>query len=325
MHIKFMKSLIININQEEKNKNKINISLLEISDSDNFYYNNYENNDIQIVDYKNANANNIDRNSIEKYKKDLHSWIKENSKSKNVINIIIINFDIFNVYSLLIFYELENNVNKKKDYIIFYKEEFFIHIKHLVTSIEKIKIDKIKDILNLDIIKFNLKKQFMRKKLYLFMNYVGKLLENKIILNNDENNEHDNYLDELLIKINQEWAIYYNYDISEFNNNVIDGNKLKELINKIGSNINVSGFKKNIIDTIIKKLSKNLSFINEKHEPNLKDRINNIYEIKFKSEKLSFDNIFYKYFEKKYTIFKKKLKNDFIDKFLDKIKDKLNC
>ena len=44
----------------------------------------------------------------------------------------------------------------------------------------------------------------MRKKLYLFLNYVDKLLENKIILINDENNENNNNLDELLIKINQE-------------------------------------------------------------------------------------------------------------------------
>ena len=168
----------------------------------------------------------------------------------------------------------------------------------------------------------------MRKKLYLFFNYVDKLLKNKIILDNDdndENNENDNYLDELLVKINQEWAIYSNYDISEFNKNVIDINELKKLINEIYSKIDVSRFKDDTIESIIEKLSKKLTFINEKYEPDLKDRIINIYKIKFNSETSLFKNIFYKYFEKKYIIFKKIIKNDFIEKFLDNEKDKFNC
>ena len=153
----------------------------------------------------------------------------------------------------------------------------------------------------------------MRKKLYLFFNYVDKLLKNKIILDNDdndENNENDNYLDELLVKINQEWAIYSNYDISEFNKNVVGIKELKKLINEIYSNIYISEFKNDIINTIIKILSKKLI---------------NIYKIKFNSETSLFKNIFYKYFEKKYIIFKKIIKNDFIEKFLDNEKDKFNC
>ena len=99
--------------------------------------------------------------------------------------------------------------------------------------------------------------------------------------------------------------------ICKSNNNIIDLNSLKQLINEIYSNIDVSGFKKDIINSIIKKLNENLSFINEKYEPELKNKIINIYEIKFNSEKSFFNNIFYKYFEKKYTIIKKTMKNDY--------------
>ena len=312
--------------QKEKNENKINISLLEISNSNNFHYNNYQNNDIQIVKYKDVNADNTDNDSIETYKKELNRWFDENSKSKNDINIIIINSEKFNVYGLHTLAKLTTKEISEKNYILFYKkEDWFPIINESLVYTEKIKIDKIEDILNLDILKLNKKKQFMRKKLYLFFNYVDKLLKNKIILDNDdndENNENDNYLDELLIKINQEWAIYSNYDISKFNINVIDGNKLKQLINEIYSNIYISEFKNDIINTIIKILGENLSFTNEIE---LRGKIINIYKIKFNSETSLFKNIFYKYFEKKYIIFKKIIKNDFIEKFLDNEKDKFNC
>ena len=76
--------------KEEKNENKINISLLEISNSNNFHYNNYQNNDIKIVKYKDVNADNTDIVSFETYKKELNRWFDENSKSKNDINIIIL-------------------------------------------------------------------------------------------------------------------------------------------------------------------------------------------------------------------------------------------
>ena len=255
----------------------------------------------------------------------MHRWFDENSKSKNDINIniIIINSEKFNVYGLYTLAKLATKEISEKNYILFYKKEDWLPIiNESLVYTEKIKIDKIEDILNLDILKLNKKKQFMRKKLYLFMSYVGKLLENKIIKNDDEKNENNNYLDELLVKINQEWAIYYNYDISKFNINVIDGNKLKQLINEIYSNIYISEFKNDIINTIIKILSENLYFTNEIE---LLGKIINIYEIKFNSEKSFFKNIFYKYFEKKYIIFKKIIKNDFIEKFLDNEKDKFNC
>ena len=259
----------------------------------------------------------------------MHRWFDENSKSKNDINIIIINSEKFNIYGLHILEKLITKEISEKNYILFYKkEDWFPIINDSLVYTEKIKIDKIEDILNLDILKLNKKKQFMRKKLYLFFNYVDKLLKNKIILDNDdndENNENDNYLDELLVKINQEWAIYSNYDISEFNKNVININELKNLINEIYSKIEVSKFKYDTIESIINILSKKLTFINEKYEPNLKDRIINIYKIKFNSETSLFKNIFYKYFEKKYIIFKKIIKNDFIEKFLDNEKDKFNC
>ena len=253
----------------------------------------------------------------------MHRWFDENSKSKNDINIIIINSEKFNIYGLHILEKLITKEISEKNYILFYKkEDWFPIINDSLVYTEKIKIDKIEDILNLDILKLNKKKQFMRKKLYLFMSYVGKLLENKINKNDDEKNENNNYLDELLVKINQEWAIYSNYDISEFNINVIDGNKLKQLINEIYSNIYISEFKNDIINTIIKILGENLSFTNEIE---LLGKIINIYKIKFNSETSLFKNIFYKYFEKKYIIFKKIIKNDFIEKFLDNEKDKFNC
>ena len=85
------------------------------------------------------------------------------------------------------------------------------------------------------------------------------------------------------------------------------------------------GFKNEIINSITKRLNKNISFINENYYPELKDKIIKIYQTKFNSEKSFFKNIFYKYFEKKYIIIKTIIKNDFIDKFLDNVKDKLNC
>jgi hypothetical protein len=59
--------------------------------------------------------------------------------------------------------------------------------------------------------------------------------------------------------------------------------------------------------------------MNKDNNSELRDKIINIYKIKFNSEKSFFSNIFYKYFEKKYTDIKKIMKNDFINQFLDKI------
>ena len=305
--------------QYEKEKNKINISLFEIS-SNEFYYKNYKNDSIKIVNYKNADADKEDDDNFDKFKEELQGWFDVNSKSENVINIIIMNFEKFNKYGLLIINDLTFKVKNGKDYILFYKNEDWIPTS--LKSVEKIKIDKIEEILNLEIIKLKAKKLFMKKKLRLFLNYVDRLFEKKIITNDEKENESKTYLDELVFKINQEWAIFYNYDICKFYVNAIDVNKLKQLINEIYSKINVSGFKNDIINLIINKLNKNLSFMNKDNNSELRDKIINIYKIKFNSEKSFFSNIFYKYFEKKYTDIKKIMKNDFINQFLDKIKYK---
>ena len=305
--------------QYEKEKNKINISLFEIS-SNEFYYKNYKNDSIKIVNYKNADADKEDDDNFDKFKEELQGWFDVNSKSENVINIIIMNFEKFNKYGLLIINDLTFKVKNGKDYILFYKNEDWIPTS--LKSVEKIKIDKIEEILNLEIIKLKAKKLFMKKKLRLFLNYVDRLFEKKIITNDEKENESKTYLDELVFKINQEWAIFYNYDICKFYVNAIDVNKLKQLINEIYSKINVSGFKNDIINLIINKLNKNLSFMNKDNNSELRDKIINIYKIKFNSEKSFFSNIFYKYFEKKYTDIKKIMKNDFINQFLDKVKYK---
>ena len=68
----------------------INIALYEIS-SHEFYYENYKNknNNIKIVNYKKANANKTEMNYIIAFKEELKDWFYINSKSKNVINIVI--------------------------------------------------------------------------------------------------------------------------------------------------------------------------------------------------------------------------------------------
>ena len=151
--------------QYEKEKNKINISLFEIS-SNEFYYKNYKNDSIKIVNYKNADADKEDDDNFDKFKEELQGWFDVNSKSENVINIIIMNFEKFNKYGLLIINDLTFKVKNGKNYILLYKNEDWIPTS--LKSVEKIKIDKIEEILNLEIIKLKAKKLFMKKNFVYF-------------------------------------------------------------------------------------------------------------------------------------------------------------
>ena len=228
------------------------------------------------------------------------------------------NFHKLNHYAMFILCKIEELKNEK-DYIIFCKEELFTKIDTNSFFVEIIKFKDINNILNHNIIEEKIKRQYIQMKIYLFINYVDKLLKNKIIEIKDENNRKHNYLDDLVIKISQELAIFYNYDISKYNDNVIELEKLKDFIKSIYSTIDVSKFKNDIIESITKKLNKKLFFIRET-EFVMYNKIFDIYKTKFSNGQSVLDNIFYKYFEKKYNNnIKKFLKDTIINDFLNNI------
>ena len=145
------------------------------------------------------------------------------------------------------------------------------------------------------------------------------MLINKIIIDKVEN-ERNNYLDDLVIKIEQELAIFYNFDISKYNINVIDLEKLKKFINDIYITIDISKFKEDIIDKIIKSIKKNLLFIN-KNDFTFESKINDIFKTKFINNQTLFANIYLKHFQKKYNSIKKIIKADIINNIIDSIQN----
>ena len=301
--------------QKEKDKNITYISLCEISDCG-FYFEDFKNDNIKIINYKKADANNKDIDEdIIPFRDEIKNWFKFNTETKSIINLIIINLKGYSNYVLQTLSEFFN-VGNKKDYILFYNQESET-IKEYVCFGKKIQFKEISEILNLDIIKQKTKKQFMQRKLYLFINYVDKLLKNRIIINNDENIQEGNYLDNLIRKINQDLAIYYNYDICKYNDKVIDLNKLKEFINKMYSNVNTSEFINNMVVCVIKKINKK-SFFKE-NDIELHNKIIDIYKQKFSNSKLRLQNIFYKYFEKRFNSLKRIIKETIINDFIKSV------
>ena len=302
-----------NLYQNEKDKYIINISLYELSDSKFYFFEKYHDDKIKIINYKGKEVN---KNYDKTFSKDIEEWFNNNIKSKNLINIIIMNFTKYNKYITTILSKLNDSENKQ-NYILFYKKELSELIQDAYEDIEGIIFEQTNDILKNKIIELKAKKQYMQRKIYLFINYVDKLLKNKIIINKDENEiNNNNYLNELAIKINQDLSIYYNYDISKYNENVIDLKKLIKLINEIYSNIDVSQFKNKIINSIIERVNKKL-LIYENDNIVLQSKVINIYKIKFDNAQLIFDNMFYKYFLKKYIQFKRVIKETLINNFLN--------
>ena len=302
---------------KEKNNNIAHISIYEISDSD-FFFEKKQINKIKIINYKKEKINK-EKDKIDVFEKNFKNWIDDNSKSYDLINLIILNFNKGNRYIVRVFYHTDKLENRK-NFTLCYKSELSEIIKSLDSS-DGLEFNDVQDILNEDIIKIKVKNQFMKKKLNLFINYVDKLLRNKIIVNEVNNiNKNNKYLEELAIKINQELAIYYNYDICKYNENVIDLTKLKNLIFNIYSNIDVKKFQVDLINKILKILNNKLSFIKE-YDFVLQNKIIDLYQTKFSKAQFIFENLFYKYFIKKYYSLKKVKKNIIIDNFLDKFND----
>ena len=302
--------------KNEKNKYIIFIAIYELSNSK-FYFENFKSDKIKIINYKKADINKTGLKDLEEFEKELHDWFNINSKYGNIINFIVMNFKEYNPYIVKIFNEfLKINDNQKQNYILYFPKELFTLIQGFLNNIKGLSFNEINEILNTQIIESKAKKQYMQKKLYLLINYVDKLLKNKIIINKDENNKNNSYLDELIIKINQDLSVYYNYDICKYNENVINSMELKNLINNIYSTINVSKFKTDIINLIIKKLNKKLSKFTS-DDFILQAKVMNIYKMKFDNSQQIFNNIFYKYFLEKFNNIKKIIKDTLIYNFLN--------
>ena len=303
--------------KDEKNKTIANISLYEISGSE-FHFENYKNNKIKIFKYKKANANKTDLIDIKKFGEELNEWFDNNYKSGSLINVIVLNIKEFDNYIIKLINEFFNLENKK-DYIVCHKKDLSRILEKNLNFVERLAFEDINEILNSKIIELKAKKQYMQSKLYFFINYVDKLIKDKIITDKVENNKNNNYFDELLIKINQESAIFYNFDISKYNDKVIDLEKLKNFINDIYSTIDVSKFKEDSIAKIVNNIKKNLSF--KKNDEQFESKIKDIFTIKFNSNQALFVNIYLKYFQKKYNSIKKNIKSEIINNFIDNIKN----
>ena len=303
--------------KDEKNKTITNISLYEISGSE-FHFENYKNNKIKIFKYKKANANKTDLIDIKKFGEELNEWFDNNYKSGSLINVIVLNIKEFDNYIIKLINEFFNLENKK-DYIVCHKKDLSKILEKNLNFVERLAFEDINEILNSKIIELKAKKQYMQSKLYFFINYVDKLIKDKIITDKVENNKNNNYFDELLIKINQESAIFYNFDICKYNDKVIDLEKLKNFINDIYSTIDVSKFKEDSIAKIVNNIKKNLSF--KKNDEQFESKIKDIFTMKFNSNQALFVNIYLKYFQKKYNSIKKNIKSEIINNFIDNIKN----
>ena len=226
------------------------------------------------------------------------------------------NFTKYNKY-FITFLSKINDLENKQNYILFYKKELSQLIQDAYEDIEGFVFEQVNDVLKNKIIELKAKKQYMQKKINLFINYVDKFLKNKIIINKDKNDMDNNtYLNELTIKINQDLSIYYNYDISKHNESVIDLKKLIKLINEIYSNIDVSQFKNQIINSIIERINKKI-LIYKNDNIVLHSKVFNIFKTKFDNAQIIFNNMFYKYFLRKNIQFKRVIKETLINNFLN--------
>ena len=98
------------------------------------------------------------------------------------------------------------------------------------------------------------------------MNYVDKILNNKIIID-DNFKLKDNYIDNLLLKIEQDLSIFYNYNIGNYNEIIINKEKLRKSILNIANKINFKDFKLLIMNNIKEMIKQKLSFLcNKKKE-----------------------------------------------------------
>ena len=297
--------------ETEKKTFRINISIYEITC--NPYFEKFENEEIKITHYKNTIINSSTNDDT--FIMDLVNWFELNSKSKSIIKIIILD-NIRDINNKLLFgfmnkiydYEKENNL------IIFYEKSLDL-LLDFIKSMKIIKFSSKEDILTPKFIEKIKKSQYIYTKLNIFMNYVDKILNNKIII--DDNFQlKDNYIDNLLLKIEQDLSIFYNYNIGNYNEIIINKEKLRKSILNIANKINFKDFKLLIMNNIKEMIKQKLSFLcNKKKE--IYNKINQAYEKKFENNKLLFSNIYYKYFEKVYnSIIKKDIKNKLINNII---------
>lgn len=308
---KFLKSLDLSIIQKKniledlrkeynKNENTIipNVSILELSTIE-LKYNNYKKKDINIINYEGQKYSKI-QNIIKFFEilgKKIDLWkSKMNDCSERII----------------IYDTDENDINIYAINRIFMQEEFkdisfLFNIK--IKELSKIyKFNKVayfsnndeKEKIVLDIAKRDKLRQFAFAKLTNKFSYFDKVLKHRIIVN-DKIGLPNDYLDQLMIKINQTISIYANNDISKFNV-VSFKDDIKNFINQNNN------YHDAFIDIISSQIEKTLSdCFNKKSisKPDLREYFTN----KYNKKKDYLTIIYYKYYERIFSHFiKKKIK-----------------
>lgn len=290
------KSIFLNMREEyNQYESKIipNVSILEFSTTE-LRYKNYKKKDINITNYEgqqyDSNNIQIDTNFFDILK----FWNKKNSDSSEKIIIYDTNENDLIFFAVSAFFK-----NKE------FKDISFVFNKQLQAHSQIVKLDKIVyfsekyelENIIIDIAKKNKFPQFVYSKLANKFSYFDKVLKNRIIVQkNDE--LPDNYLDQLIIKINQTISIYVNNDISQFNE-IFFKEDIKKVINdnnKYNDSFifEISSQIENIISTYFD--SNSLSM------PNM----NKYFIQKLNSHKDYLTNIYYKFYEKIYSQFIKK-------------------
>lgn len=289
-----------------KNKSKIipNVSILELVTTK-LRFKNYKNNDLKILNYE---GQHFDLEKDEKYSfffpNIISSWkLKKNENSETIL-IYDTNENDNNAY-LIHFFESKEFIN----YTFIFNEKIkqksqMFKIKNVIYFSNE---DELKNAV-INISKKNKFRQFIYSKLSNKYSYFDKILKNRIIV--EDNIElPNNYLEQFLKKINQTISIYTNNDISKYND-VFFGDNIIKIIN---DNNNHQDSFINEMSFQIEEILSNFFKKNAKLTPNLREFFIN----KFNNHKDYLTTIYYKYYERIYThfmkkMFKKKILNEFV-------------
>ena len=295
------------------------VSILEISDLK-FCFDKYSDKKFKIINYKKHLFENENKTSNE-YSEIIKGWFEQISKSESAIKIIILNTSTININLYHISSNVSDIIKKDENIILFYHVKLEIYV-NLINK--KISFDNNLEKIVLSYINDNKKYQFFYKEINSKLNYFDKILKNKIIQDETMNINNNTYIQNLILKINQDISIYNNFDISLYNQKIINGESLENNIIKyrIDSKPFIESISKEIIDLLKTKLELIKTFKNDEEKKKVILKLTKKFESKFNDCNNILLNIYYKYLEKIFTnVIKKELKKVIIDKF---IKSRIN-
>ena len=137
-------------------------------------------------------------------------------------------------------------------------------------------------------------KEILKPKLLNRYNYFDKILKNSIIISDDESISKK-YFEQFLLKISQITSIYCNNDISKYKDKLFDLEKIKEIINR--QNMYLKEFEGYFYDKIISNLRVNeLKYL-------ISVKLKESLSQKLKAHKNELINVYYKFYERIFSLF----------------------